>query len=132
MSRFNANPTQEHMEAVDHIFAYLQGTKTLALHYSREVPRPDDSFSHEGGNLHTLVDADHGGCMDTRKSTSGFVLSLAGAPISWASRRQTATAQSTCESEYIVAFEAARELVWMQNLINDLNLPGLHVQGTYV
>ena len=34
---------------------------------------------------------------------------------------------STCEAEYIAAAEAAKEAVWLKNMINDLGLPGIHV-----
>jgi hypothetical protein len=38
------------------------------------------------------------------------------------SRRQSCVALSTTESEYVAACEAAREGVWLQRLLMDMNL----------
>ena len=119
VSRYCANPNKQHMEAVDDIYAYLKGCPDLGLHYK-----------HDSLGLTAYVDADWAGCRDTRRSTTGYVLKLSGAPISWSSRRQKTVAQSTCEAEYIAGYKAAQEIIWMQNLINELNLPGLQVNNT--
>lgn len=112
VSRFNSNPGDPHMAAVDHILAYIKATPTLGLHYA----------SGNQSNLHAYSDADWGGCKDTARSTSGWVVMLSGAPISWSSKRQKAVALSTCESEYIAAHKAAQELVWLTGLLQELGM----------
>ncbi|GJR59141.1 hypothetical protein Tco_1501303 [Tanacetum coccineum] len=61
-SRYQAKPTKKHLHAVKRIFRYLRGTINTGLWY------PKDSCIA----LTAFVDADHAGCQDTRKSTSGM------------------------------------------------------------
>lgn len=121
VSRFCANPTEQHMKAVDDIYAYLKYTPNLGLHFKRNCPDRE---------LHAYVDADWAGCPDTRRSTTGYVIKLAGSPISWSSRRQRTVAMSTCEAEYIAGYKATQEIIWIQNMIYDLRITDLEVTST--
>nr|GEU87238.1 retrovirus-related Pol polyprotein from transposon TNT 1-94 [Tanacetum cinerariifolium] len=56
-----ARPTEKHLHSVKRIFRYLRGTVNQVLWY------PKDSSI----DLKTFVDADHAGCQDKRRSTSG-------------------------------------------------------------
>jgi hypothetical protein len=71
------------------------------------------------------VDADWAGCEDTRHSTTGYIFTLAGGPVSWSSQKQKVVALSTCEAEYIALSEAVKEALWIKSFINDLNI-GIH------
>ncbi|GKC66111.1 hypothetical protein Tco_1098709 [Tanacetum coccineum] len=51
--------------------------------------------------LTTYADADHAGCQDTRRSTSGSAQFLGNKLVSWSSKKQKSTAISTTEAEYI-------------------------------
>ncbi|GJX35400.1 hypothetical protein Tco_0246957 [Tanacetum coccineum] len=51
--------------------------------------------------LTTYVDADHAGCQDTRRSTSGSAQFLGDKLVSWSSKKQKSTVISTIEAEYI-------------------------------
>ncbi|GKA34675.1 retrovirus-related pol polyprotein from transposon TNT 1-94 [Tanacetum coccineum] len=62
-ARYQARPTQKHLKEVKRIFKYLKGTINMGLWY------PKDS----GFELTAFSDADHAGCLDTRKSTSGGI-----------------------------------------------------------
>ncbi|GJW41672.1 hypothetical protein Tco_0067517 [Tanacetum coccineum] len=42
--------------------------------------------------------------------------------VTWKSSKQDTVADSTCESEYIVACEASKEAIWMKNFIGDLGV----------
>jgi len=42
-------------------------------------------------------------------SQDGYIFKMAGAPISWKSKKQTVVARSTTEAEYLVCSEATRE-----------------------
>jgi hypothetical protein len=66
------------------------------------------------------TDSDWAGDLDDRKSTSGYFFKLAGAAVTWSSRKQSLIAQSTTEAEYIGCSEAAREAVWLRHLLRDL------------
>ncbi|GJV72815.1 retrovirus-related pol polyprotein from transposon TNT 1-94 [Tanacetum coccineum] len=51
--------------------------------------------------LMAYADADHAGCQDTRRSTSGSAQFLRDKLVSWSSKKQKSTAISTIEAEYI-------------------------------
>lgn len=110
-SRDNANPSEESMDRVKRIFAYLK----------RHAGK---GYLYQKGNTELVgySDADHAGCPDTRRSTTGYVFMLGGAPICWKSQRQKTVALSTTHAEYVAVAEAAKEGVWIRNFINDLNI----------
>nr|GEZ10985.1 uncharacterized mitochondrial protein AtMg00810-like [Tanacetum cinerariifolium] len=62
-ARYQARPTEKHVHVVKRIFRYLRGTVHRGLWYLK-----DSSVS-----LAAFADADHAGCQDTRRSTSGSV-----------------------------------------------------------
>ncbi|GKG09291.1 hypothetical protein Tco_0338037, partial [Tanacetum coccineum] len=77
-ARYQAKPTKKHFHAVKWIFKYLQGTVNRGLWYPK-----DSSIS-----LTAYADADHAGCQDTRRSTSGCMQLLGDGLVSWSSKRQ--------------------------------------------
>ncbi|GJZ39928.1 retrovirus-related pol polyprotein from transposon TNT 1-94 [Tanacetum coccineum] len=60
-ARYQAKPTKKHLSAVKRIFQYLKGTINMGLWYLKDTDTSLTSYS----------DADHAGCQDTRRSTSG-------------------------------------------------------------
>nr|CAN81027.1 hypothetical protein VITISV_012091 [Vitis vinifera] len=67
-------------------------------------------------------DSDFAGCVDSRKSISGYIFILAGGVISWRSVKQTLTATSTMEAEFISCFEATSHGVWLKSFIFRLRI----------
>ncbi|GJS22892.1 retrovirus-related pol polyprotein from transposon TNT 1-94 [Tanacetum coccineum] len=61
--------------------------------------------------LTAYVDADHAGCQDTRRSTSGSMQLLGDRLVSWSSKRQKSAAISSTEAEYIALFHFIKEQV---------------------
>ena len=51
-------------------------------------------------------DADWAGCRDTKKSTSGYIYTLAGGAISWKSSKMSVVASSTMYAEFVACYEA--------------------------
>ncbi|KAK4267906.1 hypothetical protein QN277_024628 [Acacia crassicarpa] len=68
------------------------------------------------------MDSDFAGCVDTRKSTCGYLYLLAGGAISWESVKQSVIARSTMEAEFVVWFEAMVQAKWLWNFILGLGL----------
>jgi len=66
--------------------------------------------------------------VDSRKSTSGYLITFAGGPVSWQSKLQKCVALSTTEVEYIAIAEAFKEMLWMKKFLNELG----HDQDNYV
>ncbi|GKC14852.1 retrovirus-related pol polyprotein from transposon TNT 1-94 [Tanacetum coccineum] len=58
---YQTKPTEKHLNTVKRIFRYLKGTINMGLWYLKDT----------GMSLTAYSDADHAGCRDTRRSTSG-------------------------------------------------------------
>ena len=67
-------------------------------------------------------DSDYTGCVDDKKSTSGYIFMMAEGAVSWKSIKQTLTASSTVEVEYMVCYEATCHTIWLQNFISALEV----------
>ena len=68
------------------------------------------------------TDADWGGDIDERKSTSSYAFLLSRGAISWSSKKQTCTALSTIEAEFVACSAAVQEAVWLRRFYEDLNV----------
>ena len=67
-------------------------------------------------------DSDFARCVDSRKSTFGYLFMLAGGAISWKSSKQTVTVTSTMEAEFVACFEATVHGLWLWNFILGLGI----------
>nr|GFC57501.1 uncharacterized mitochondrial protein AtMg00810-like [Tanacetum cinerariifolium] len=63
--------------------------------------------------------ADHAGCQDTRRSTSGSAQFLGDKLVSWSSKKQQSTAISTLEAEYTAMSGCCAQILWMQSQLTD-------------
>nr|GEU93421.1 hypothetical protein [Tanacetum cinerariifolium] len=63
--------------------------------------------------LTAFADADHAGCQDIRRSTSGCLQFLRDRLISWSSKRQKSAAISSSKAEYIALFACCAQILWM-------------------
>ncbi|GKF32100.1 hypothetical protein Tco_0101898 [Tanacetum coccineum] len=84
-ARYQARPTEKHLHAVKRIFQYLKGTVNRGQWYLKDYSIVLTSF----------IDADHAGCQDTRRSTSGIMQFLGDRLVSWSSKRKKSTAISS-------------------------------------
>ncbi|GJY62752.1 hypothetical protein Tco_0464212 [Tanacetum coccineum] len=66
--------------------------------------------------------ADHAGCQDTRKSTSGSMQLLGDRLVSWSSRKQKSTTISSIEVEYISLLGCCAQILWMRSQLTDYGL----------
>ncbi|GJS48325.1 retrovirus-related pol polyprotein from transposon TNT 1-94 [Tanacetum coccineum] len=73
-------------------------------------------------NVVDYCDSDYAGDLDKRRSTTGYVFTLAKAPISWKSTLQSTTALSTTKAEYMAMTEAVKEAIWLQGLLGELGI----------
>ena len=72
--------------------------------------------------LEGYIDSDMLAHVDTSRSTSGYVMTYAGAVVSWQSRLQKVVAQSTTEVDYMATTKAEKEIIWMKELIEELEI----------
>ncbi|GJU42847.1 retrovirus-related pol polyprotein from transposon TNT 1-94 [Tanacetum coccineum] len=107
-----AMPTIKHLHPVKRIFKYLRGTINRGLWYPK-----DSSIA-----LAAYVDADHAGCQDTRRSTSGSIQLLGKRLVSWSSKRQKSVVISSTEAEYIALSGCCAQVLWMRSQLIDYDL----------
>ena len=118
VSRYTSDHADRHWKAVKRIFRYLINTPSLALVYKFGVT------AHLAG----FADADYAADTDTRRSRSGWIWQIGGAPISWSSTMQKCVSLSTAEAEYISLTEAIKEFLWLKQLAGDMGaVQPLHV-----
>nr|GEX74841.1 retrovirus-related Pol polyprotein from transposon TNT 1-94 [Tanacetum cinerariifolium] len=94
------------------IFRYLRGTVNQGLWY------PNDSSI----TLTAFADADHAGCQDTRRSTSGSLQFLGNRLISWSSKKKKSVVISSTEAEYIALSGCCAQILWMRSQLTDYGL----------
>ncbi|GJR41659.1 integrase, catalytic region, zinc finger, CCHC-type containing protein [Tanacetum coccineum] len=111
-ARYQAKPTEKHLHAVKRIFKYLRGTINRGLWYPK-----DSSIA-----LTAYADADHAGCQDTRRSTSGCMQLLGDRLVSWSSKRQKSVAISSTKAEYIAMSGCCAQILWMRSQLTDYGL----------
>jgi len=66
--------------------------------------------------------SDFAGCVDLRRTTSGYIFMLAGGAVSWRSVKQTLTTTSTMEVEFVSYFEATSHGVWLKSFMSGLRV----------
>ncbi|KAL0367505.1 UNVERIFIED_CONTAM: Retrovirus-related Pol polyprotein from transposon TNT 1-94 [Sesamum radiatum] len=110
-SRYQACAGKVHWNAVKSILKHLKRTKDMFLIY-------DGSELILKGYSDASFQSDD----DDAKSQSGFVFKLNGGVVAWKSFKQDTTANFTMKTEYIAASEDAKEAVWMQNYIQELDV----------
>jgi hypothetical protein len=111
LASYTANPSMQHQTAIKHVLRYLSGTRTYGITYTYTS---DSDISLVG-----YADAAHKN-RDDAKSTTGYVFLAANGAITWRSGKQTITALSSTEAEYIAFWEAGKEISWLRNLYAEL------------
>uniref|UniRef100_A0A2N9GXV4 Reverse transcriptase Ty1/copia-type domain-containing protein n=1 Tax=Fagus sylvatica TaxID=28930 RepID=A0A2N9GXV4_FAGSY len=111
LSRYTSNPSAEHWKAIARVLGYLKKTKDLGLYYSG-YPVVLEGYS----------DANWVTSVGDNKSTSGWIFTLGGGAISWASKKQLCISHSTMEFEFIALALAGKEVEWLRNMLYDIEL----------
>ncbi|KAG7582977.1 Zinc finger CCHC-type [Arabidopsis suecica] len=111
LSRYMQNPKESHGAAMKQCLRYLKGTTTLGLSFSRCKGMP---------KLIGYSDSSHNADPDDGKSTMGHVFYLGKNPISWCSQKLSVVALSSCEAEFMAGTEAAKQAIWLQELLSEI------------
>ena len=114
LSHFNSQPNKAAWNALRGIFRYLQGTKDFGIIYKANKA--------EGLYPVTYSDSDWAGMDPGYHSTSGFIISMNGAPVSWQSQHQLSVSKSTTKAKYITSSKAACKLIWLADLLDNARL----------
>ncbi|XP_046145576.1 secreted RxLR effector protein 161-like [Osmia bicornis bicornis] len=100
LSRFCNNPKQTHWKMAKRVLRYLKGTIDYGINYVKEKD-----------SLVAYTDFDWGGNTIDRRSNTGYLVYLAGGPVSWNSKKQKTVALSTMEAEYMALTEVTKEII---------------------
>ena len=94
------------MAECDVVFSYLHRHADVGLTYTRDYSA-----------LVGYADAS----WETRNSTSGWVVLLQQAAISWGSRKQKCVALSSCEAEIYALSEAAKDVIYLRKFVSGVD-----------
>ena len=72
-----------------------------------------------GHNLAGYTDSDYARDINDRKSTTGWIFTFNGSPISWASKKQNLVTRSSMEAEFVAGSMASVEGIWLIRLGKD-------------
>ncbi|XP_073109385.1 uncharacterized protein [Elaeis guineensis] len=112
ISQYMHDPRESHMERAFRVLRYLKGCPGHGLLFSQH-----NTFLVEG-----FTDADWAGSLDDRQSTSGYCTYVGDNLVTWRSKKQSVVARSSAEAEYRVMALGICELLWLQKLLQELQL----------
>ena len=146
-----AMPREGHLEQVFHIFAYLKKHHNAVMvfdprepdiDYDSHFPDQDWSYSTMGRSdmkeelppnmpeplgkpfvIRAYVDSDHAGDQVTRRSRTGFIVYLNGAPLYWKSAKQTSCETSTFGSEFVAMKQCCEYLRGLRYKLRMMGIP---------
>jgi len=110
LSRFINDPKEKHWIAAVKVVKYLSGTQRYGICYNGN------------GDLNIYADSDWASTPSDRKSITGYIVTYAGAPISWRSKKQNVIALSTTEAEFMALTESIKEALWLIYIFRDINV----------
>ena len=119
MSKFFMRPQRQHWNAFEHFVGYLkQEQGNIRLTYRKPLEL----------RFMAVADSNYGTDKLLRRSVTGGIYTMGGSIIGWTSKAQNHTTLSSSEAEYAALATAAQELVFVNNIINDIGVavqPGM-------
>lgn len=109
LARFVSNPGELHFAAAVRVLLYLNSTSDRVLTYSPSVKRPFEAY----------VDSD----WSVKFSASGALFFYMGSLVHWFAKTQRSVSFSSAESEIFGAILAAKEGIFIRELLADLCRP---------
>ena len=119
------NPSTAHISAAKRLLCYFAGTKQHGLRFGRKSDHEliDDGFTGFTDASYASQD------LSTMKSQTGYVFFLNHGAISCMSKRQDVVALSSTEAEFYAIVTAAREALWLKQLLQELRYRSDDVAG---
>ena len=117
--------TTSDQQKLKHLLRYIKGTQ----HYKQYVrPTTKTPTAEATPDIQVFVDSDWAGCPATRKSTTGFLITVFGATIHYGSRTPATIALSSAEAELYAINTGATEALHISNLLKQaLNMKKINI-----
>ncbi|KAK9673423.1 hypothetical protein RND81_12G166900 [Saponaria officinalis] len=112
LSQFLQAPKTEHWDAALRVVKYVKGS----------IDRGIVIEKGRGLELTGYSDSDWGSCPTTRRSLTGYFVSLGGSPISWKTKKQVTVSRCTAEAEYRAMAALTSELIWLKTFLTSLGV----------
>ncbi|KAG7594381.1 Retrotransposon Copia-like N-terminal [Arabidopsis thaliana x Arabidopsis arenosa] len=113
LSQYMSNPRAPHLATAHRILRHLKNDPGQGVFY------PVTSSL----TLRAYADADWSNCPESSRSISGYCVFLGDSLISWKSKKQDVVSRSSDEAEYRSMANATCELIWINSLLEDLQVP---------
>ena len=116
LARALQQPTTADQQKLKHLLRYIKGTKDY-----KQIIRPTVKIPAKAiPDINVYVDSDWAGCPTTRRSTTGFLITLLGTTINYGSRTQATIALSSAEAELYAINTGATEALHIRSLLIEL------------
>lgn len=110
----NAGPSEQHIHLQHHIFRYIEKTKALGIIFNGRLPM--DNI------MKVYADASWADDTRERRSTAGYIVFVAGAPVLWKSKLQTLVTLSTTEAEFVNLTPAGQAAIWLCRFVKEFGI----------
>ncbi|TYZ61548.1 hypothetical protein PybrP1_003633 [[Pythium] brassicae (nom. inval.)] len=112
LSQYLDTPTETYWRAAVRVLRYIMGTDSHGLR-----------FANDTENIVTAYcDANWGNDKVSRRSTSGVLIIMGGAPVVYKSKRQSTMAVSSVEAEYLSLALATQDVAWLRFLLEEVGI----------
>ncbi|CAI7811312.1 unnamed protein product [Closterium sp. NIES-53] len=130
LDRVVQNPSEEQVDAAERVVKYLNSHPSIGVQYSAsaQVKQKGVEVLKEKGErlgegklfLTCFTDATWASEKDDSSSVGGYICVVGGGPVSWRSKKQTETALSSVETEYMAIFHGMKEVIWLKRLLEEI------------
>ncbi|CAI5476241.1 unnamed protein product [Closterium sp. Yama58-4] len=130
LARVVQNPSEEQVDAARRVVKYLNSHPSIGVQYSAsaQVKQKGVEVLKEKGErlgegklfLTCFTDATWASEKEDSSSVGGYICVVGGGPVSWRSKKQTETALSSVESEYMAMFHGVKEVIWLRRLLEEI------------
>uniref|UniRef100_A0A0N5BQ77 Retrovirus-related Pol polyprotein from transposon TNT 1-94 n=1 Tax=Strongyloides papillosus TaxID=174720 RepID=A0A0N5BQ77_STREA len=109
LQRVLEKPRKCHLSLAINIISYLMKFPNLPLHFKKSTRPPLEVYS----------DASYASSKDSH-STTGILIMVYGAPVYWATKKQSTISLSSSEAEIKAAVEAVKQMIWIKKIFSQI------------